>query len=194
MGVPMECELTEEITALMSMDLDGLLDAGSQSRMRQHLASCSTCRVEYMAIQHMSALLESSEMANPPPGFAVRVERRLDERARKRQRVFGGLALLTGSLSLAGTALAATAVIVLVLVVWLWPGSQPALQQSGNQLSQFAGAVGVMGREMVVFLKDLFLHCGVPWFLLAGTALAFLSVIWACLFSRQPGRRVANGQ
>ncbi len=194
MGASVGCEHGEQFSMLMSMELDGLLDDESKGQLRQHLATCPACRTEWMAMQQVSAWLEGAEMTGPPLGFAVRVERRLEEKATKRRRTLRGLALLTGSLSLAGVTLVATAVVVLVLVIWLWPGSQAILQEGGYSLSQLASRVAVTGRGMILFLKELFLHYGVPLLLVSGTGLTVLSVVWAWLFTRRPGRRVANGQ
>jgi anti-sigma factor RsiW len=194
MGVPVRCEHSEQFSMLMSMHLDDLLDVESQDHMQRHLAACPSCQAEWVAMQQVSAVLERSDMAGPPLGFAVRVERRLEEKVRKRQRNLQGLALLTGSLSLAGIALAATAALVLVLVFWLWPSSQSALQQGGSPVSQVTFWIGSMGQEMTVFLKDLFLQYGIPLLLLAGTGLAVLSAISAWLFTRRPRGGVANGQ
>ncbi len=193
MGVTVGCEHSEQFSLLMSMDLDGLLDAADKSNMLQHLASCPSCQAEWLAMQRVSALLESADLTGPPLGFAVRVERRLEEKARKRQRALRGLAVVTGSLSLAGTTVAATTALVFALLIWLWPGSQNVLQPGGSPLSQLASSIGLLGKGMTLFLKDVFLTFGIPLLLLAGTGLAVVSAVWAWLFSRRSGRRAANG-
>lgn len=179
---------------LMSMALDGLLDDDSEGQLRQHLDACSTCHAEWTAMQQVSTWLEGSDLTGPPLGFALRVERRLEEKARNRRRALRGLAVLTGSLSLAGVALATAAALVLVLVIWLWPGSQSVVQEGGSLVSSLASRIVVTGRGMLLCLKELFLHYGIPLLLVSGSGLTVLSVVWAWLFTRRRGRTVVNGQ
>jgi hypothetical protein len=194
MSVSVGCEHDEQFSMLMSMDLDGLLDDERKGQLRQHLATCPTCRAEWIAMQQVSAWLESSDMTGPPLGFAIRLERRLEERARNRRRALKGLVVLTGSLSLAGVTLVATAALVLVLVIWLWPGSQFMLQEGGFPVSQLTSRIALTGRGMILFLKEMFLHYGIPLLLVLGTGLTVLSVVWAWLFTRRPARAAVNGQ
>lgn len=194
MGMTEGCEHGDLYSMLMSMDLDGLLDAGDKHQLQRHLACCPTCQAEWLGMRQVSALLGDADLIGPPLGFAVRVERRLDEKARRRQRMLGGLAVVTGSLSLAGTTVAATTAIVLVLVVWLWPGSLNLLQPGGSPVSQLASSIGQLGKGMTLLLKDLFVTFGIPLLLVAGTALTVVSSVWVWLFSRRPVGRAVDGR
>jgi predicted anti-sigma-YlaC factor YlaD len=189
----MECEHSEQASAMMSLSLDGMLDAAGEHRLQRHLAACPVCQAEWQAMQRISTMLGESPMVGPPLGFAIRVERRLDERARKERRVFGGMAVLTSSLSLAGITVAALMVIVLGLVAWYSVGSLDALQQGSSALPQVASGLGLMGKGASLFLKDLLLRYGLPLVFLVGAGLAFLIGIWAWLFSRRSSNFHRNG-
>jgi anti-sigma factor RsiW len=189
----MECEHSEQVSAMMSLSLDGMLDAGGEHRLQRHLADCPVCQAEWQAMQRISTLLGESSMVGPPLGFAIRVERRLGERARKERRVFGGMAVLTSSLSLAGITVAAMMVIVMAVVAWYSYGSLAAVQQGSGALSQVASGVGLMGKGASLFLKDLLLRYGLPVVFLVGAGLAFLIGVWAWLFSRRSSNFHRNG-
>jgi anti-sigma factor RsiW len=188
-----ECEHSEQASALMSLSLDGMLDAGGEQRLQRHLAVCPVCQAEWQAMQQISTLLGESPMVGPPLGFAIRVERRLDERTKTQRRVFGGMAVLTSSLSLAGITVAAVVAIVMGVVAWYSFGSLAAVQQGSGALSQVASGLGLMGKGASLFLKDLLLRYGLPLVFLIGTGLAFLIGIWAWLFSRRSSNFHRNG-
>ena len=198
---------SEQVTALMSMALDGLLDTHQQRDLQQHLAGCAACMAEYEAMQQVSAWLGEAPMVGPPLGFAIRVERRLDERARKQRRLFGGLAVVTSSLSLAGITVAAMALIVLGLLAWQGSGASPPLrgtsaallgalpsmQQGTSVLAQVASGMGLVGKGATLFLWDLLQRYGPPLVLLLAVGLAFLVGIWVWLFVKPPGESHRNG-
>ncbi len=186
---------SEQVTALMSMALDGLLDAHEQRDLQRHLAGCPACMAEYEAMQQVSAWLGEAPMVGPPLGFAIRVERRLDERARKQRRLFGGLAVVTSSLSLAGITVAAVALIVLGLLAWQGFGASPALsmQQGTSVLAQVASGMGLVGKGATLFLWDLLQRYGPPLVLLLTIGLAFLVGIWVWLFVKPSGESHRNG-
>lgn len=193
MGEPVQCEHTGQISELMSLALDGLLDAHGERRLQGHLATCSACQLDWEAMQHVSALFKGSPLVGPPLGFAVRVERRLQEKAKKRRRTFGGVAVLTSSLSLAGVTVAAAVLIVVGLVTWNWLGSLPAVQQGTGAVSQVASGMGLMGKGASLFLGDLLLRFGGPLILLVGIGLVVLAGLWVWLVLKRPGGYHRNG-
>jgi anti-sigma factor RsiW len=191
---------SEQVTAQMSMALDGLLDAHELRDLQQHLAGCAGCMAEYEAMQQVSAWLGEAPMVGPPLGFAIRVERRLDERARKQRRLFGGLAVVTSSLSLAGITVAAVALIVLGLLAWQGSsaspsllGALPSMQQGTSVLAQVASGMGLVGKGATLFLWDLLQRYGPPLVLLLAIGLAFLVGMWVWLFVKPPGESHRNG-
>jgi anti-sigma factor RsiW len=188
-----ECKHDEEMTALMSLALDGLLAEDDRRQLDQHLSACSACQREWKAMQQVDALFEHSGMVGPPLGFAVRVDRRLAENTKRRRRLFGGAAVLTSSLSLAGVTVAIVLLIVGGLLAWLWFGSLPSVQQGASAVSHVASNVGLVGKGASFFLRDLLLRYGLPLLLLLGVGLAVLTGVWAWLFVKRPGNSHRNG-
>ncbi len=105
-----------QLSQLMSLSLDDALDGAQTSLLRSHLAECSACQVEWAAMQQVSHLLSSAPMIAPPPGFTLRVTQRLDSRETKRRELFGGMALVMGSLSL--TSLLIPLVAGMFILLW----------------------------------------------------------------------------
>jgi anti-sigma factor RsiW len=188
-----ECEHSEQMTALMSLKLDGLLEGSDQQRLEQHIAGCSSCRAEWEAMQQVSALFEGSALVGPPLGFAVRVERRLAEKTKQKRQLFGGLAVLTSSLSLAGVTVAVVVMIVMGIFTWRWLDSTPAVQQGTHTVTEVASGVGLMGKAASSLLGDLLIRYGAPLVLVLGVGLMVLLVVWAWLFLKRPGGTRHNG-
>jgi anti-sigma factor RsiW len=190
----MTCEQGERISEFMSLALDGLLDASAEREMQQHIATCPTCRAEWRAMQQVSDLFQQSPPVGPPLGFAIRVDRQLAEPEKKRrQKTFGGLALLTGSLSLAGATVVAVVMIVAGVLAWHAFGAMPAVQEGAGAAAQVAEGMGLVGKGTAFFLKDLLLRYGPPLLLVIGIGLAFLAGIWAWLYFKRPHRPHHNG-
>jgi hypothetical protein len=187
------CKSSENITELMSLSLDGLLDDKGERQLQDHLDSCSQCQAEWVAMQQVSALLESDPMVGPPLGFAVRVERKLEEKTKMRRRAFGGIAVLTGSLSLAGVTVAVAALIVMGLLAWQNLGLMPDVQQGTRAVSQVASGMGLIGKGASLFLLDLLSRYGPPLVLFVGIGLVFFAGLWAWLFIKRPGDSHHNG-
>jgi predicted anti-sigma-YlaC factor YlaD len=187
------CKHGEQMTALMSLSLDGLLNKDGQYRLERHLASCSACQAEWASMQQVSAMLEQSSMVGPPLGFAIKVERQLEEKTKKRRRTFGGLAVLTSSLSLAGLTVGVIVLIVLGVLAWQWLSPLPSVQQGSSVLSQFASGMGLVGKGASFFLKDLLVRYGAPLVLLLAVGLVLLAGVWVWLFVKRPGSSHHNG-
>ena len=188
-----ECAHSEGMTGLMSLALDGLLDGGDRKRLDQHMSTCATCRAEWQAMTQVAALFESSPAVGPPLGFAVRVERRLADKTKKKRQAFGGMAVLTSSLSMIGVTVAAVLVIVLGVIGWRWFDSSPTIQQGTHTLTQVASGVGLVGKGASLFLGDLLLRYGAPLVLLLGVGLVVLFAVWAWLLVKRPGSTRHNG-
>ena len=144
-------------------------------------------------MQQVSVLLEGEPMVGPPLGFAVRVERRLEEKTKKRRQAFGGLAVLTSSLPLAGLTVAVVMAVVLALVAWSWLGSMPSVQQGTTAIFQVASGVALMGKGASFFLKDLLLRYGAPLVLVLALGLTVLAGMWTWVFVKRPGSSQRNG-
>jgi predicted anti-sigma-YlaC factor YlaD len=173
---PVECRDSERVSLLMSLALDGSLAAADQQVLQGHLAACPACRAEWKAMQQVSDLFKGAETVGPRLGFATRVERRLADRAKKRRRLFGGAAVLTGSLWLA-TVTVAVVVLVVGIVALNWLDLLPGVKQ---------------GKGLSLFLIDFLRAFGLPMAMGAGIALALLMAIWI-RFVKRPGGHHHNG-
>ena len=192
MDEAMRCEQRDQMTELMSMALDNLLEGDDQQRLAAHLAACPICEAEWSAMQQVSLMFEDAPMVGPPLGFAVRVERQLDERSKKRRRVFGGLAVLTSSLSLAGVTVAVLALIVFGVVAWRSLGPLD-VQQGTMAISHVASGMGLLGKGTSLFLMDILRRYGPPLVVAVLIGLVFLAGVWAWLFVKRPGNVHRNG-
>lgn len=189
----MERKHDEEMTMLMSLALDELLPEQDRQRLEQHLQACPACRAEWEAMQAVSALFADSPMAGPPLGFAVRVERKLAEKDRKRRQTFGGLAVLTSTLSLAGLTVAVVCLIVVALLAWQGVGPLSALQEETSAVSQVATGMGLVGKVASLFLGDLLLRYGSLFVFALGFGIVILGALWTWLFLRRPRNQQHNG-
>jgi predicted anti-sigma-YlaC factor YlaD len=193
MGELMEGGHKEQMTELMSLALDGQLGDKDQRRLQEHLATCSDCQTDWKAMQQVSALFDEAPMVGPPLGFAIRVERRLSEKTKKRRRAFGGFAVLTGSLSLAGVTVAVVVLLVLGGLTLRHSAPLPEVQQSTNAVTQVASGMGLVGKGASLILMDLLLRYGPPLIFLLGVGLMVLAGIWVWVFIKRPGNRHRNG-
>jgi len=191
--VEQRCEEQERMTEWMSLALDGLLGPGEQQRLEQHLQECAVCRAEWQAMQQVSALFERSPQVGPPLGFAIRVERRLQEKEKQRRRLFGGMAVLTGSLSLAGLTVTMAVLLMAGWFLWLRPGAVADMQPGSGAVSQIASGMGVLGKGASLFLSDILVRYGPPLVFVIGLGLVVLAVIWLWLFVKRPGSTHHNG-
>ncbi|MBN1658974.1 MAG: zf-HC2 domain-containing protein [Anaerolineae bacterium] len=187
MEVKRQCDQSEEMTMRMSLALDGQLGADGRRALDVHLATCGTCRAEWEAMQAISTMLTESAMIGPPLGFAIRVERRLGERAKKRRRVFGSVAVLTSSLSLASLTVVALVIVLGAILVWQWVAPLPSVQQGTEVASKLASGAGLLGKGATLFLGDLLLQYGPPLAAAVALGLVLLAGLWVWLVVRRPG-------
>jgi len=195
MDMTVECNRIEDMTERMSLALDGLLGEAEWRELEAHMVSCGVCQAEWQAMQAISTMLSESAMVGPPLGFAIRVERRMGEHATKRRRVFGGVAVLTSSLSLAGLTVAAILILLGAIFAWQWIAPLPPIHQGTEVVSKLASGAGLLGKGATLFLGDLLLQYGPPLALALALGLVLLAGLWIWLVSRRPGgsRRHHNG-
>lgn len=193
MDEPMECKQGDQMTMLMSLSLDGMLDRDGQHRLERHLASCASCQREWQAVRQVSAMFEAEPMVGPPLGFAVRIERRLEAKAVQRKRAFGGAALVTSWLSLAGMTVGAVVLIMLGVMGWQWFGTLGSVQMGTSALSQFAGNVGLLGKGVSLFLGEALVRYGLPLVALLAVGLTVLAGAWTWMVVKRPGGSRRNG-
>jgi anti-sigma factor RsiW len=189
----MERRHDEEMSLLMSLALDDMLEDEDRQQLEQHVQACPACRAEWEAMQAVSALFDDSPMVGPPLGFAVRVERKLAEKDKKRRQTFGGLAVLTSSLSLAGLTVAAVCLIVVAILAWQGVGPLSTLQEETTAVSQVATGMGLVGKGASLFLGDLLLRYGSLLIFALGFGVVVLVGLWTWLFLRRPRNGQRNG-
>ena len=98
---------------LISLALDGMLDAGEQVRLEQHLEKCSGCRLHWLLWQVIDQKLYAAPTPEPSPDFSLKVSERLSRQERLRNMqigmfltvltVFAWALGLVGACSLVGT-------------------------------------------------------------------------------------------
>ena len=98
---------------LISLALDGMLDAGEQVRLEQHLEQCSSCRLHWLLWQVIDQKLYAAPTPEPSPDFSLKVSERLSRQERLRNMqigmfltvltIFAWALGLVGACSLVGT-------------------------------------------------------------------------------------------
>ncbi len=93
----MKCEQNQ--TRMME-SLDGVLSDSNHRQLLAHLETCYDCRDDWDALNTLEQLLNKPALAVPAPGFANRVEARLDHLEAQRRTLLGGLILLGAAMAL----------------------------------------------------------------------------------------------
>ena len=171
----------QQVTELMSLQLDGLLDGGERQALEAHLANCAPCQQTWAAMQRLSTILATAPTVAPSAGFAARVAERIVQRQARQQLLAGYLVLTMGFL------------LLLALPLTFWLGSAPLGDQAGElsgiwsnapdflvRLStvarSFLNACNLLGHALLVSLpKGILVSCAI----LAGA----LTILWLCLVS-----------
>ena len=116
--LPEVADAHEEAFALMSMALDGLLDARETERLEELMKEDAGLRATWQQWQKLEGLLTTVVRAEPAAGFVVRFEQRLfvrEQREPSRRRALIGAAAIIGWL---------LAVAVLLFVGWIVVSNQ----------------------------------------------------------------------
>ena len=166
----MECK---QASIMMSLRLDGLLEAADITRLKDHQAECDTCQVEWDRMQALESLLSAAPMVRPPVRLRVQVMARLDRREQARRAIIGGTALTLGTIALALLMLAPA-----LLGLLNATGIAPALASGGpetiNQVLTFACT---MGRAILILVEKFLAPLAALGLCSLVTALA-LNTIW----------------
>ena len=93
----MSCKQSE---AWMIDAFDGTLTVDDQQQLMAHLQRCPRCRADWEAFGELDKLLTGPPKIFPAPGFANRVEARLDRYEAQRRTLMGGLTLLGAAVAL----------------------------------------------------------------------------------------------
>lgn len=127
------CPDHDDYTVLMSLALDGVLDAADQTLLDQHLQACPRCAAQWALWQRVGSALQAEPYAGPPLAFTRTVNDALNGRERRRERRLGIAVLAGGALSV----LASLVVGALVLIP-TWVLVSPAARQMGSQFVVYA--------------------------------------------------------
>ena len=87
-------------TEAMSLALDGLLDATEQQEFDAHLAACDICRAQWLKWRRISDVFRVEPFTAPASGFMLRVDQAVQRDEKRRERLWGGLVLVGGTLSI----------------------------------------------------------------------------------------------
>ena len=115
---PTSANAHEDALALMSMALDGLLDARESERLEELMKEDTGLRATWQQWQKLENLLTTAVRAEPETGFVARFEQRLaarEKRTRARRRALFGAAALTGWLIIIAT---------LICIGWILASNQ----------------------------------------------------------------------
>ncbi len=86
--------------AWMMEALDGALSDADREQLLAHQETCLGCRNDWDALNALEQLLTRPALMPPAPGFADRVEARLDHFEAQRRTLLGGLILLGAAMAL----------------------------------------------------------------------------------------------
>ncbi len=133
---------------LISLDLDGMLDAEDKGQLDRHLELCSQCRVQWLLWQVIDQKLRAEPVPEPAPGFSQMVVERIGRQERLRNIQIGllltVLTVLVWSLGLVGVGVMAGALVYANL------GRVEATGQFLSEVWAVAGVVGLSLWEVMI--------------------------------------------
>lgn len=171
---------------LISLALDGMLEASEQARLDRHLEQCSRCRVQWLLWQVIDQKLRAAPAPAPPPDFSHQVMERLSRQERLRNMQVGllltALTVFVWALGLVGAAGLVCALVYTNL------GRFAAASQFLTDAWAVAGVVGQSLWEVTIELTTTPTALGVAsaYLVIAAVALA----VWCLVIQRsaQPVR------
>lgn len=172
-------------TEQLSLALDGLLEADERQAFDAHVQACERCRHLWLAWRRISDTLQVEPFSAPTPGFLLRVDRAIQRDEKRRERLWGGIVLVGGTLSIWTVLLIGLALAVTVGVTVI-PGVRPGIQEIVSYSQQVAA---LLLQDLTAVRNSLFSLLPSP-AAAAGlvAALGVLALIWLRLV-RSPGRR-----
>jgi len=140
----------EQAGKMMSARLDGHLDQKETSRLREHMASCGPCRVEWQKMEALDQLFRSVPMWDAPPYLHIQVTSRIERQERARRAIIGGMALAIGVATLGLLVLVPFALGLLDNL-----GVGPALVVGGLEtITQLVLLFDVLSRTLLILLDQ----------------------------------------
>ena len=139
-----------EYLMLISLGLDGMLDADEKRRLDVHLERCSSCRAQRMLWQAIDSRLQDAPAPVPSPGFSHSVAQRLARQERRRNLQIGVIltvfTLLVWSLGLTGVCVLTGAVVYT---------NMDRFAETGLFLSEALAVAGVVGQSLWDVIVEL---------------------------------------
>jgi len=169
----------EQAGRMMSARLDGQIDQTEMACLRDHMASCGPCRIEWQKMETLDRLFRSAPMREAPPYLHIRVTSRIERRERARRAIVGGTALVIGAAALALLVLVPFALGLLDNL-----GIGPALVTGGLEtITQLLVLFDALSRTLVILLDQF----AVPLAILgAGSLLVALTLngLWVIMIRK----------
>ena len=172
-------------TESMSLALDGLLDATEQHEFDGHLIECEVCRAQWLKWRRISDVFRVEPFTAPAPGFMLRVDQAVQRDEKRRERLWGGLVLVGGTLSI-WTVLLMGLGLTLTVGMTVFTGSQvdplKVLGISGEAAAVLVQSLTTIRDGLLSMLPGPTVSVGMA------AVLAVLALIWLRLV-RSSGRR-----
>lgn len=177
-------------TESMSLALDGLLESAEQLEFNAHLNACEACRGQWLKWRRISDVFQVEPYSAPTPGFMLRVDQAVQRDEKRRQRLWGGVVLVGGTLSI-WTVLLMGLALTLTVGMTVFTGAQVDLLKY----------LGFGGQAAAVLLESLTTIRGGLLAMLPGPAvtiglaavLAVLALIWLRLVRSSDRRSGTSG-
>ena len=166
----------EQYTEWMSLAQDGMLSSTQTRLLHSHMAVCAPCQTQWEAMTYVSQLLHAAPMVAPAPGFAERVQIKLEYRQERRRRTVIWLFLGLGALFLLFLALP-------TLIGTLWFAGRiflpyPIFAYGQGIVNWFNVALRALGDAAWVIVRFAATNSTVQTSLTVGTITGAASVIW----------------
>jgi anti-sigma factor RsiW len=174
----------EELRQILAAEPEGELIEQQQREIGAHVLLCPDCRAYRAALRRVDALLAGAPMVSPSPGFAARVNARLEGRRLRRQTWLGLGVLILAAAGVTGTLFYILADEVLAIC---WAASRPQLWSQGIQLLwQMASLFGSLFKMGWLLIKSLALLVQQPQTVIAAVLVFALTLLWTQVVTRLP--------
>jgi hypothetical protein len=176
---------------IMSLALDGMLEPDEHQWFETHLSACEVCTGEWLKWRRISNALQAEAFVAPAPGFMLRVDQSIRSDETRRERLWGGVVLVGGTLAI-WTLLLMGLALVLGVGTTLFPEMRLGLLEyfgfSGQALALIWRNLGTLRDGLLALLP------GPAMMVAVAVVLAVLTLIWLRL-ARSTGRRsVTSGR
>ena len=172
-------------TEAMSLALDGLLDATEQQEFDAHLDACEVCRAQWLKWRRISDVFQVEPFTAPASGFMLRVDQAVQRDEKRRERLWGGLVLVGGTLSI-WTVLLMGLALTMTVGMTVFSGSQvdplSYLGLGGQAAAVLVQSLTTIRDGLLAMLPGPAVSVGMA------AVLAVLALIWLRLV-RSSGRR-----